>query len=187
LLIQICVKDMTSFFQKKLILWDVDYTLINWNSPAVLWRFRHDWNIKSKSTQMVGAYRGTRRSFRHNAIQHDVSFSEDSWEQRTIKYLQQKGHFIGIYSDFPQTSLSTWFETMGIYFVSVGCDSGTLKPLPDGCLQLMAQFDVIGSQTYLIGDGLRTDARAISQVGGHFIPIEDIRAKSLQVLDDWIS
>lgn len=179
---------MNAFFQKKLILWDVDYTLINWNSLATLWQFRHDWNIKSKSTQMVVPYRGTRRSFRHkSSSKHDVSFSEYSWEQKAIRYLQQKGHFIGIYSDFPQASLSMWFEAMGIYFISVGSDAGTFKPLPDGCLQLMAQFGVAGSQTYLIGDGLRTDARSISQAGGHFIPIGEIRAKSVEVLDDWIS
>lgn len=137
---------------------------------------------------MVGPYRGTRKSFVHNTtLQHAVSFPKSSWEQKTIEYLQQKGYFIGIYSDFPQPSLTTWFENVGIYFISVGADTGTFKPLPDGCLQLMAQFGVAGSQTYLIGDGLRTDARAISQAGGHFIPIEEIRSKSAEVLDAWIS
>ena len=30
-------------------------------------------------------------------------------------------------------------------------------------------------QTYLIGDGVRTDSRAIYSVGGHFIPIDEIK------------
>ena len=43
-----------------------------------------------------------------------------------------------------------------------------------------------GSQTYLIGDGLRTDSRAIHAVGGHFIPIEELRHKPIATLSTWI-
>lgn len=179
---------MCSFFQKKLILWDVDFTLINWSSPAVLWRFRRDWNSKSQLTQVVGAYRGTRKLAAHKTVaEHQIAFQPNSWEHRAIQYLQQNGHFVAIYSDFPQPSLSAWFETLGVHFISIGSETGTFKPLPDGCIHLMTQLGVVGSATFLIGDGRRTDARAISQVGGHFIPIEEVRDQSVQVFDEWIS
>ena len=178
---------MTSFFQKKLLLLDVDHTLIDWTNPITIWQFRREWKQKTTQSNRAASLRGYRSPTEETHVQSlSQQLRLDLWSNNFISYAQTQGWWIGIFSDFPQPSLSSWFQQVHIHHIAIGLDTGCLKPLPDGCYQLMSQLGVCGSQTYLIGDGLRTDSRAIHSVGGHFIPIDTIRNKPLSTLNEWI-
>ena len=179
---------MTSFFQKKLFLLDVDHTLIDWTNPRTVWRFRNEWQHKIKQSQRAVSLRGCRTSTDHTIITTSPSQTTHpgSWSTELIEYIQSNGYWLAIFSDFSQPLLNEWFEQTNLHHIAIGMHSGCLKPLPDGCYHLMSQLGVSGSQTYLIGDGLRTDSRAIHAVGGHFIPIEEIIHKPISRLDTWI-
>ena len=178
---------MAAFFQKKLILLDVDHTLINWTNLSTLWAFRGEWQHKVTQSQRAVSLRGHRTPIDgsiSSQAHHQIHLNQ--WSTKLIEYLQSTGHWLAIFSDFHQPLLKDWFEEANLHHIAIGMDSGCLKPLPDGCYQLMAQLGVPGSQTFLIGDGLRTDSRAIHAVGGHFIPIEAIRHNTLSTLSTWI-
>lgn len=179
---------MTAFFQKKLILLDVDHTLIDWTNLRTLWDFRSEWQHKVKQSQRAVSLRGYRTSVDSSISSqaHHPQIHLDRWSTTLIEYLQSTGHWLAILSDFPQPLLKDWFEEANLHHIAIGMDSGCLKPLPDGCYHLMAQLGVPGSQTFLIGDGLRTDSRAIHAAGGHFIPIEAIRHNPVSTLSTWI-
>ena len=110
----------------------------------------------------------------------------DQWSKVLITFLSNSGYCIGIFSDFPQPELLAAFTHLNVHHIGIGSENGTLKPLPDVCFQLMSQLGVHAGNTYLIGDGLRTDKRSIFAVGGHFIPIQEIRNQSMDRLQSWI-
>ena len=179
---------MTTFFQKKLILLDVDHTLIDWTNPRTLWSFRSEWQYKLTQSKRAGSLRGSRTTIAPPAMTEGPShrIHLGSWNTKFIQHIQATGYWLAIFSDFPQPLLKGWLEQMNVHHIAIGMHSGCLKPLPDGCHHLMAQLGVTGSQSYLIGDGRRTDSRAIHAVGGHFIPIEELRHKPIGTLSTWI-
>ena len=171
---------MNPFLQKKLFLLDVDHTIIDWKQLQTIWDFRQDINRKLTLTQRAVHLRGAQcvNKGSHHSNHVNVATISDSipeWITVIINEIEQTNHWIGIFSDFSQPLLRSTFSTLRIHHIVSGSDIGCLKPLPDGCLHLMAMLGVCGSQTYLIGDGCRTDARSITQAGGHFIPIQKIR------------
>lgn len=180
---------MTAFFQKKLILLDVDHTLIDWANPKTVWEFRSEWKQKITQSNHTASIRGLRTDIDHilEQVPPQKQIHLGSWITEFITHVHLHGWWVGIFSDFPQPLLKDWFDKLHIHHIAIGLDTGCLKPLPDGCYQLMSQLGVSGAQTFLIGDGLRTDSRAIHAVGGHFIPIESIRNKSFSELSAWIS
>jgi len=184
----ICVKVMPSFFQKKLILLDVDHTLIDWTNPKTLWDFRSEWKCKLQQSQRAVHLRGSRlrteRPTSNTTSSRQITLG--TWTNLLIEYVHSTGHWLAVFSDFPQPLLMNWFEQANLHHIAIGMDSGCLKPLPDGCYHLMSQLGVTGPQTYLIGDGVRTDSRAIYSVGGHFIPIEEIKRSPISTLNTWL-
>ena len=180
---------MSSFFQKKLILLDVDHTLIDWTSLRTLWDFRSEWKQKVQQSNLSPTFRGLRTpADRDPQMDHSQKQIQlGSWVTDLILQARIQRWQIAIFSDFHQPMLMSWFERLNIHHIAIGLDIGCLKPLPDGCYQLMTQLGVCGSQTFLIGDGLRTDSRAIYSVGGHFVPIESIRNKSFSEISDWFA
>ncbi len=169
---------MNPFFQKKLFLLDVDHTLIDWSNPLTWWYFRKDIPKKFEFSTTSPHQRG-QRLYRHCTSRHSpytiasqYTFSNPVQEILHILHTADCG--IGIFSDLPQSALHPTFERLGIHHIVCGLTIGALKPLPDGCLQLMTTFGAVGSQTYLIGDGLHTDARAITSIGGTFIAIDSL-------------
>ena len=180
---------MTPFFQKKLILLDVDHTLIDWTNPKTLWDFRSEWKQKLIQSNQTASLRGHRTSIEHICVQtpQQKHIYLGDWVIEFVRHVQLHGWWVAIFSDFPQPLLMDWFDKLHLHHIAIGLHTGCLKPLPDGCYQLMSQLGVSGAQTFLIGDGLRTDSRAINTVGGHFIPIKAIRNKDLSELRAWIS
>ena len=137
-----------------------------------------------KPCSFLRGYRGSSDESQDQSISEQIRL--DIWSNNFISYVQAQGWWIGIFSDLPQPSLSSWFNEVHIHHIAIGLDTGCLKPLPDGCYQLMSQLGVCGSQTYLIGDGLRTDSRAIHSVEVTSIPIGEIRNKPITELSEWI-
>lgn len=180
---------MPPFFQKKLILLDVDYTLIDWTNPKTLWDFRSEWKQKVIQSNQTASLRGLRTSMEriYDLNETPRQIHLEPWITELIVQAQSHGWWVAIFSDFPQPLLMDWFNELHIHHIAIGLDTGCLKPLPDGCYQLMSQLGVPSAQTFLIGDGLRTDSRSIHAAGGHFIPIEGIRNKSFSELNQWIS
>ena len=179
---------MTPFFQKKLILLDVDHTIIDWTNPKTLWDFRGEWKHKFFLSHQTATLRGHRTSTEggHDPTIRQKQVRIESWCSNLITHAQKHGWWVAIFSDFPQPLLLDWFNKVHIHHIAIGLHTGCLKPLPDGCYQLMSQLGVTGTQTYLVGDGHRTDAKAIHAVGGHFIPVEAIRNKPFTELNMWI-
>lgn len=179
---------MNPFFQKKLFLLDVDHTLIDWSNPMTWWHFRKDVPDKFEFGSTSPHQRG-QRLYRHCTPRHSSSTGISKYTfsnpvQEILDILRTTNCGIGVFSDLPQSALHPTFQCLGIHHIVCGLTIGALKPLPDGCLQLMATFGVVGSQTYLIGDGLHTDARAITSVGGTFIPIDSLLKKP-KALHQW--
>ncbi len=180
---------MNPFFQKKLFLLDVDHTLIDWSSPKTWWHFRQDIPSKFAFGSASPHQRG-RRVHSQCMPQYSSAISNSQYifgnsVRELLSILRTSGCGIGIFSDLPQSALHSTFEKMGIHHIVCGLTIGALKPLPDGCLQLMTAFGVVGSQVYLIGDGVRTDARAITSIGGTFIAIDSLLSNP-QALHRWL-
>ena len=181
---------MNPFFQKKLFLLDVDHTIIDWKQLQTVWDFRKDIARKLTLTERAVHLRGSQSNSlgsHHLSQVHAVTTSHiiPEWITVILKEIEQTNHWLGIFSDFSQPLLRSTFATLNIHHIVSGSDIGCLKPLPDGCLQLMAMLGVCGSETHLIGDGSRTDARSITQAGGHFIPIQQLR-KQPELFRKWL-
>ena len=188
--IEIHVKTMNPFFQKKLFLLDVDHTIIDWKQLQTIWDFRQDIPQKITLRKQAVHLRGTHSpslGSQHTIQVKDaqVPYSIPKWVSIVMKEIEQTNHWLGIFSDFPQPLLRSTFSNLNIHHIVSGSDIGCLKPLPDGCIQLMATLGVCGAHTYLIGDGYRTDARSITQAGGHFIPVQQIRQQP-ELFHQWL-
>ena len=170
---------MNPFFQKKLFLLDVDHTIIDWKQLQTVWDFRKDIARKLTLTERAVHLRGGKSaslgSQHLSQVQDTDSHTVPEFITVILQEIEERKHWVGIFSDFPQPLLLSTFSTLNIHHIVSGSDIGCLKPLPNGCLQLMAMLGVCGSETHLIGDGCRTDARSITQAGGHFIPIQQLR------------
>ena len=73
------------------------------------------------------------RGYRYNIDEaHDQSLYKqiqlEPWSDGLISYAQSQGWWIGIFSDFPQPSLSGWFKQVHIHHIAIGMDTGCLKP-----------------------------------------------------------
>ena len=164
---------MRPFLQKKLFILDVDHTLIAWNKLQTSWRFRNDLAEKSHYATQTSLLRG--RTVKSSIATKHIPLSKHKqlsleipiWLQVLLEYEQP----IAIFSDFPQQHVHTYFAKIGITQIVDGWDIGCLKPLPDGCFQLMSMSGTPPSNTYLIGDGWYTDARSITQAGGQFLDV----------------
>jgi len=165
---------MRPFLQKKLFILDVDHTLIAWNKLQTSWRFRTDLAEKSHYASQTSVLRG--RMIKSSiATKHiptpkhtHIPLEVPVWLQVLLEHQQH----IAIFSDFPQHHLHNFFREVGITQIVDGLDVGCLKPLPEGCLQLMSMIGIPPSDTYLIGDGWYTDAHAITRAGGQFIAVD---------------
>jgi FMN phosphatase YigB (HAD superfamily) len=180
---------MNPFFQKKLFLLDVDHTIIDWKQLQTMWDFRKDivrkLTLTERAVHLRGGQSASLGSHHLSPVQATDLHTVPEFITVILQEIEQTNHWLGIFSDFPQPLLRSTFSTLKIHHIVSGTDIGCLKPLPDGCLQLMAMLGVCGSETHLIGDGCRTDARAITQAGGHFIPIQQLRGQP-DLLRKWL-
>ena len=91
--------------------------------------FRREWKQKVTQSSRAAALRG----YRYNIDEtHDQSLYKriqlEPWSDGLISYAQSQGWWIGIFSDFPQPSLSNWFKQVHIHHIAIGMDTGCLKP-----------------------------------------------------------
>lgn len=177
---------MNQHFQKKLVIFDVDNTILNWSDPVTIWTFRKYLSSRSTLSNKASTQRGLRNyTAKTTKKQRSIRFRV-RWFEKCVSYIQQNQGYVAIMSDLPQEYLHSYFNTIGVFSIVDGLDIGCVKPLPDGGYQIMAQFGTPPSQTFLIGDNSRTDGRAVFAWGGHFIPFAQIQHNPIKELKRWL-
>ncbi len=177
---------MNQNLQKKLVIFDVDNTIINWSEPSTIWTHRRHWSSRTSLSNTARLFRGIHHPNITAIKTERATHVKIVWFEQCVRWIQQTQGHVAIFSDLPQLHLHQYFTNIGVFSIIDGLDIGCVKPLPDGGHQLMAQFGVPPSQTYLIGDDTRTDGRSAFNWGGHFIPVSRIQKSPLSELQRWL-
>lgn len=179
---------MLNFFEKKLILLDVDNTLLDWRDWKTIWSFRSDWTHRKQLSRTLSQSRGIRAN---PVIQdHPLTFDSNppiaSWFLDTLPWITNKNIYIAIFSDHPQPQLWDYFSRHQIHTIVDASEIGCSKPLPDGIEQIQAFVGVSAHNTFIIGDGLYTDGRSAQRNGAHFIPVQTLQENPIEILEMWL-
>lgn len=178
---------MLDFFEKKLILLDVDNTLLDWGNWKTIWSFRSDWIHRKRLSQELSLSRGVRTfpSIDDTPFESTMNPPIASWFLEALPWMKSHNLCIAIFSDHPQPQLWHYFTTHQIHTIVDACEIGCSKPLPDGIEQIQAFMGISAHSTYIIGDGIYTDGRAAQRNGAHFIPVQTLKDKPIETLEMW--
>ena len=165
---------MSQFFQKKIYVFDVDNTLVDWSNPKTLF---HDisYSLQLKKTQKIlNKHRGLRGCYplKLPAISPLPIHPE---LLQLLKHLREQKENIVIFSDLPHPELFSIFEQFQIQLIINGQDIRATKPLPDGLWQIASQYGVPASEIILIGDQDNTDFRSAIKAGAQYYDVRDLK------------
>ena len=165
---------MQQLFRKKIYIFDVDNTLINWSSTKT--RF-HDLSYSfemKKAQQQLNQQRGLRN---RPPIQLPLCapFSIHPEILDFWTHLRKHKHPIVIFSDLSHFELHAIFSTSQIQLIINGQDIGANKPLSDGLWQCASLYGVPTSDLIFIGDQDRTDFRSAISAGAQYCDIEELK------------
>ena len=180
---------MLDFFEKNLILLDVDNTLLDWSDWKTIWSFRSDWTHRKQLSSALSLSRGIRTHSSNNSSRPESILNPPiaSWFKEALPWMKEQNIYMAIFSDHPQSQLWSYFLSHEIYTIVNASDIGCSKPLPDGIAQIQAFFSVAAHNTFLIGDGIYTDGRAAQLNGAHFIPVQSLQENPIEILEMWLS
>lgn len=181
---------MIDFFEKKLVLLDVDNTILDWSDWQTIWYYRKDWRIRGLQAQQLKLQRGQRTPPLPTQEEHLHQTSSQpkvsDWFLTALPWFQAQNVCLAIFSDLPQSALHHFFSQHEIHTIIDASNVGSLKPFPDGIWQIQATMGVPSHNTFLIGDNQLTDGRASQAAGIQFIPVQSLQTSPINSLTKWI-
>jgi predicted HAD superfamily phosphohydrolase YqeG len=179
---------MLNFFEKKLILLDVDNTLLDWRDWKTIWSFRSDWTNRKQLSRTLSHSRGIRTTpeLQNYPLTFDLKPPIAAWFVEALPWMAANNIYIAIFSDHPQPQLWDYFTAHQIHTIVDASEIGCSKPLPDGIEQIQAFVGISAHNTFIIGDGLYTDGRSAQRNGAHFIPVQTLQEAPIETLTMWL-
>lgn len=181
---QSVVKYMSSFFQnfpKKLLILDVDNTIIPWNEFQVARKNKDIAYTVLQQQNKVQHMRGKRTpSIAQKYIAmpkpHRIFPIEltNVW-LREFLTIAQNHCSIAVFSDLDHTELQAFFAKFAIQHIVSGLQIGVVKPKPDGLWQILSMSGCYAHEAIFIGDTANTDGQASMFAGVDFFHIETIQ------------
>ena len=175
---------MSSFFQnfpKKLLILDVDNTIIPWNNFHVARKNKDIAYAVLQQQNKVQYMRGKRTpsiAQKHIAPpqpQHLLPLESTNLWLRDFLAIAQKQCSIAVFSDLDHTELQPFFAKFAIQHIVSGLQIGVVKPKPDGLWQILSMSGFYPHEAVFIGDTESTDGQASLFAGVEFFHIETIQ------------
>lgn len=181
---------MAYFLKKKLLIFDIDNTILLWKESGLWWRHQNISKPLRQAQKSIAFKRGLRKHSCEETVQYrslpiaqfpqNIESDISAWIQQSFTWLNQNQIPIGIFSDLPHPELHHYFATFQIQHIIDGQWQQITKPLPDALWQLAALFGVPPTQIILIGDQRSTDQQSAFAMGAHFFNINDIHQQNPQ-------
>ena len=165
---------MSQFFKKKIYVFDVDNTLIDWsNLKTLLHNLSYTLQL-IKTQKILDKQRGLRDC---SPLQLPISspFPINPELLEFLKHLRGNKENIVIFSDLPHPELFALFQKFQIQLIVDGQAIRATKPLPDGLWQIASQYGVPMSEIILIGDQDKTDFHSAIKAGAQYCDVQDLK------------
>ena len=165
---------MQQLFKKKIYVFDVDNTLIDWNDLKTMFSdISYSLQI-SKVQKQLNQKRGIRNQ---PALRLPLRSLPPLHPEllALFTFLRQKNEPIVIFSDLPHPELETIFTAFHVQVIINGQDIAATKPLPDGLWQIASQYGVSPTEIILIGDQDKTDFRSAINAGTQYFNVETLK------------
>lgn len=165
---------MQQLFKKKIYVFDVDNTLVDWNNLKTLF---HDISYSFEITKIQKSL-NQRRGLRNNPpLQLPLCSPLPIHPEllQFLKHLRDNKEIIVIFSDLPHPELHDVFEKFQIQLIIDGQDIASTKPLPDGLWQIASQYSVPASEIIFIGDQDKTDFHSAIRAGVQYFSVDHLK------------